>query len=405
MKTRSANTFHKYKTRAKNANNINDLLPGLNDIADAFEALPLDLIKYFTLLKEIDAKCINTVPQINGEIKTYIDRLHEKPIPVNDEDSGVKKTPGSMSTATKMKRLRSIHEKVNEIIPCLEEKMHVTLVATDLMQKHLNRINNDYKLILQNNEIPELIRIGPLNHPAMIMDNSTSGLNGSGSGSGVGGNGDSSVPSQRSESRREALAAKKASREDSLPAGGDEDLTPSGRKKKTQNNGGNGASGGINGSGGTSAKEEKTTKKRSRKDDGPSATEGKSGRSVTPMGSSVSTSGALGAKKRKRKDDDDSVNASSGNNNGNNNNSNINGGNNNEGLNYNHGPPIKEGTSSNEPTYCYCNQVSFGEMVGCDGEDCKREWFHLPCIGFKNPPKGKWYCDDCLAKMKKAKKV
>ncbi len=25
-------------------------------------------------------------------------------------------------------------------------------------------------MILANNEIPELIRIGPLNHPAMIMD-------------------------------------------------------------------------------------------------------------------------------------------------------------------------------------------------------------------------------------------
>lgn len=403
MKTRSANTFQKYKARAKNANNINDLLPGLNDIADAFEALPLDLIKYFTLLKEIDAKCINTVPQINGEIKSFIDRLHENPISFENGDLDGHKISPAMTTGTKLKRLSSIREKVNEIIPCLEEKMHVTLVATDLMQKHLNRINNDYKLIIQNNEIPELIRIGPLNHPAMIMDNS--GLNAAGSGSGVGGNGDSSVPSQRSESRREALAAKKASREESLPAGGDEEATPSGRKKKTQGNSGNSNSNGVNGAGGVNAKEEKSTKKRSRKDDSFSVAEGKNGRSTTPIGSSASTSNTLGAKKRKRKDDDDSGNGSTGNNNSNN----INVSGNNTGLNYTYGPPkievVKEGANSNEPTYCYCNQVSFGEMVGCDGEDCKREWFHLPCIGFKNPPKGKWYCDDCLAKMKKAKKV
>ena len=63
--------------------------------------------------------------------------------------------------------------------------------------------------------------------------------------------------------------------------------------------------------------------------------------------------------------------------------------------------PRRDDEGNSEPTYCYCNQVSFGEMVGCDGADCKREWFHLPCIGFKNPPKGRWYCDDCLAKMKK----
>jgi hypothetical protein len=23
----------------------------------------------------------------------------------------------------------------------------------------------------------------------------------------------------------------------------------------------------------------------------------------------------------------------------------------------------------NEPTYCYCNQVSFGDMIACDGEN------------------------------------
>ncbi|RCK67284.1 Chromatin modification-related protein YNG2 [Candida viswanathii] len=45
--------------------------------------------------------------------------------------------------------------------------------------------------------------------------------------------------------------------------------------------------------------------------------------------------------------------------------------------------------------YCYCQRVSFGEMVGCDNPTCIIEWFHLPCIGLKNPPKGKWYCDDC----------
>lgn len=40
----------------------------------------------------------------------------------------------------------------------------------------------------------------------------------------------------------------------------------------------------------------------------------------------------------------------------------------------------------NEETYCYCNQVSYGQMVGCDGEHCKREWFHLGCVGLKVAP-------------------
>lgn len=49
--------------------------------------------------------------------------------------------------------------------------------------------------------------------------------------------------------------------------------------------------------------------------------------------------------------------------------------------------------------YCFCQQVSFGEMVACDNENCEREWFHLPCVGLTTPPTGKWFCSECLAKM------
>lgn len=41
-----------------------------------------------------------------------------------------------------------------------------------------------------------------------------------------------------------------------------------------------------------------------------------------------------------------------------------------------------------EPRYCYCNGISYGEMVACDAEGCKREWFHLDCVGLKVAPKG-----------------
>lgn len=39
-----------------------------------------------------------------------------------------------------------------------------------------------------------------------------------------------------------------------------------------------------------------------------------------------------------------------------------------------------------EPRYCYCDQVSFGEMVACDNDACPREWFHLSCVGLTKPP-------------------
>lgn len=52
-----------------------------------------------------------------------------------------------------------------------------------------------------------------------------------------------------------------------------------------------------------------------------------------------------------------------------------------------------------ETEYCICRQISYGEMVACDNEDCEIEWFHYGCVGVTQPPKGKWYCPDCTRKM------
>lgn len=49
----------------------------------------------------------------------------------------------------------------------------------------------------------------------------------------------------------------------------------------------------------------------------------------------------------------------------------------------------------NEPTYCLCEQVSFGEMICCDNDKCSIEWFHFSCVDLHHKPKGKWYCPKC----------
>jgi len=48
-----------------------------------------------------------------------------------------------------------------------------------------------------------------------------------------------------------------------------------------------------------------------------------------------------------------------------------------------------------EPTYCLCDQVSYGEMIGCDNDLCPIEWFHFNCVQLSSKPKGKWYCPKC----------
>lgn len=66
-------------------------------------------------------------------------------------------------------------------------------------------------------------------------------------------------------------------------------------------------------------------------------------------------------------------------------------------------------------TYCFCDGISYGEMIACDDVNCEREWvcwvplcpdkmysqtlqFHLACIGLTVPPDGTWFCDACRQK-------
>ncbi|XP_013882813.1 inhibitor of growth protein 2 [Austrofundulus limnaeus] len=57
--------------------------------------------------------------------------------------------------------------------------------------------------------------------------------------------------------------------------------------------------------------------------------------------------------------------------------------------------PVDFAIDPNEPTYCLCEQVSYGEMIGCDKDQCPIEWFHFSCVGLTYKPKGKWYCPKC----------
>lgn len=432
-------------TESRIITNINELLPGLNDISDAFEALPIDLIRYFTLLKEIDAKCINTIPQINHLINQYITNLHQdKNVTTTTTTTTNDDNTIDLNKKLETRRLNLIKNKINEVIPCLEEKMHVTSVASDLLKKHMYRINQDYKLILLNNEIPQSIRIGPLNHPAMINDthttsssSTTSTGNGTGGGGGTNNNhgGNNSVQSQRSESRREALAARKANKEDdrenNTATGG------SGRKKKKEQNNNNSTASGADGNNGSNGKKRnrddksnntgsgndlKKKKKLNNNDQSDNRRRGEDengkGDGETSFNSGnakndphgklkTTTTGNLvgGSSTTTTVSSSSTTSSSATTTTTSSTTTTKNSGSTGASTATATGASGAKGSSSsssgnNEPTYCYCNQVSFGEMVGCDGDDCKREWFHLPCIGFKNPPKGKWYCDDCLKKLK-----
>lgn len=59
-----------------------------------------------------------------------------------------------------------------------------------------------------------------------------------------------------------------------------------------------------------------------------------------------------------------------------------------------------EPVDPNEPVYCTCRQIAYGEMIACDNEECAVEWFHYGCVNLNKKPKSSWLCPDCLYRKK-----
>ncbi|TFK94244.1 hypothetical protein K466DRAFT_397529 [Polyporus arcularius HHB13444] len=58
------------------------------------------------------------------------------------------------------------------------------------------------------------------------------------------------------------------------------------------------------------------------------------------------------------------------------------------------------GDAEDQGIYCYCQKLSYGEMIGCDNDSCRLQWFHLSCVNLtaENLPQT-WYCDECSAQL------
>ena len=388
-----------------------NLYPGLNDIQDTLEQYPIETSKYITLLHEIDAKCVSLVPELNRRIDNFL----------SNGNVSRETTPALEFQRLKVLELAQINALFEELMPSLEEKMHVSSIMLETLERISSRLDLAYEVALRNGEIPEKLRLGVDNHPAMHLHNelmerieqgghgrhgnnnnnsahaSSSNTNSTAaattttttattSGNGVTGSGATEGKSSqalKSESRREAMAANKRAQQQTQQQQQEHQQqrqqvqnkhneTPLERpsSRKRSNNTGNG-----NGNGTATGEVSDTTKKRRKKN-------GNGNNGTVATASAVATTAT--------------TNASSNtiNNKGNSNSNNA---------------ATSEETTTHgkqrtneygEPLYCYCNQVAYGEMVGCDGENCELEWFHLPCIGLETLPKGKWYCRSCKKKLK-----
>lgn len=285
-----------------------NLYPGLNDIVDVLEEFPLETSRYFTLLHEIDAKCVHSTPSLNEKIDTFM------------------KADDNVDRRQLLSHMNGLFE---ELMPSLEEKMHVSSIMLESLQKLTSRLELAYEVAIKNQEIPSSLRLGVDNHPAMHLHHelmekidAKSGATGGGSSIGL-----KTSQALRSESRREAMVANKKQTTSNIPQEPTDDYTETEARKR--------APAASNGSG-------PDTKKPKRRANVSTVTINRTGDT---------------------QEDPDLLQAKT--------------------------------NEYGEPLYCYCNQVAYGEMVGCDGANCELEWFHLPCIHLDHIPKGKWYCDDC----------
>jgi len=62
------------------------------------------------------------------------------------------------------------------------------------------------------------------------------------------------------------------------------------------------------------------------------------------------------------------------------------------------------GDPEDQHLYCFCQKLSYGEMVACDNKQCPYQWFHLPCVGMKPPLPEQFFCSECLSKGLNQKK-
>ncbi|EUB63250.1 Inhibitor of growth protein 3 [Echinococcus granulosus] len=62
-----------------------------------------------------------------------------------------------------------------------------------------------------------------------------------------------------------------------------------------------------------------------------------------------------------------------------------------------HASTTTAGAVVDESKYCFCKDVSYGDMIACDAPNCPIEWFHYPCVNLTVAPKGRWYCPICTA--------
>lgn len=172
-----------------------DIFPAITYFSDAIAALPKELVRHFTLLKEVDAKIFSPEDALFKLVDAAMNAPPPQPRPANDASSSVApasapmsaqnsssgappggiapppapSTDGSYATsiydASNLPRrqlFRQTAYKIQEMLGSLEEKNHVISTANDALQKQLARIDDVWPHV--ENEFSEEAKWGSTSH-------------------------------------------------------------------------------------------------------------------------------------------------------------------------------------------------------------------------------------------------
>ncbi|KAL8917104.1 MAG: hypothetical protein Q9208_008143 [Pyrenodesmia sp. 3 TL-2023] len=170
--------------------------PAITHFADAISALPKEMVRHYSMMKEVDAK-ICTPEEVVGQLVTTVLQM---PAPLKNpanysqtlklsraeidnapsiagtaDNISIKSVPSRIeaeSTASQenlatfdFSRRQLFHRlrlQLQEMLPILDEKNHVLSTANDCLENQLKRCNSSYRHL--DNEITEEARYGSLTH-------------------------------------------------------------------------------------------------------------------------------------------------------------------------------------------------------------------------------------------------
>lgn len=179
--------------------------PAITHFTDAISALPKEMVRHFSMLKEVDAKICGPEEAVRHLVATALQMPAPPRKPVqapqltDTSKSEVETAPSTAGTVDNIS-LKSVPSRVEaastitqenlanfdlsrrqlfyrlrvymqDMLPILDEKNHVLSTAGDCLENQLKRCNSSYQHM--DNEISEEARYGSLTHWAYSAEKST----------------------------------------------------------------------------------------------------------------------------------------------------------------------------------------------------------------------------------------